>query len=239
MENPSALNAAFVAGDTAGVLIEALRQESAGHVLDIGCGRGDLAARLLAAGFTVTGVEPDEDNLAQARRRASQAQFLSGRAEQLPVETGVFDAAIFLNSLHHVPADALADALRESRRAVRPGGAVLIVEPLAEGGYFEVIRIVDDETECRAAAARAIADAVREGSFQLRGNVVFKRGETVKGIDEVIARILAADASREAMVHSQREALEHALARHGRKTQGAVSLDQPLRCYWLRVPAEA
>ena len=42
---------------------------------------------------------------------------------------------------------------------IRPGGAVYVAEPLAEGNFFELTRMVDDETEVRAAAQAALAKA--------------------------------------------------------------------------------
>jgi SAM-dependent methyltransferase len=65
----------------------------------------------------------------------------------------------FLNSLHHVSVPALAKALAEAGRVLRQDGIVYVQEPLAEGRYFEIVRLLDDETNVRAAAQRALRAA--------------------------------------------------------------------------------
>ena len=57
------------------------------------------------------------------------------------------DAVVFMNSLHHVPIPHMAKALAETARVLKPGGLALIHEPEPVGGYFELTKLVDDETE--------------------------------------------------------------------------------------------
>ena len=47
------------------------------------------------------------------------------------------------------------------------------MEPLAEGDYFELARPIDDETEVRAAAYRAIGDAIGEGRLRQEAELVY------------------------------------------------------------------
>ena len=94
--------------------------------IDVGCGTGatvDAIATTAAPGMVV-GIDPAETFVAYARFRndGTQARFLVGTAEALPIETGAFDAvvsALVLNSLR----DKVA-ALGEMMRIVRPGGLV-------------------------------------------------------------------------------------------------------------------
>ena len=51
-----------------------------GLVVDLGCGTGILAERLLAAGYDVLGVDISADALAIARRRAPAARFVEASA---------------------------------------------------------------------------------------------------------------------------------------------------------------
>lgn len=43
-------------------------------------------------------------------------------------------------------------SLAEAARVIRPGGLLIVMEPLAEGGFFDALRIVEDETAVRVAA---------------------------------------------------------------------------------------
>jgi SAM-dependent methyltransferase len=97
-----------------------------GRWLDVGCGTGALAGAILArcAPAAVTGIDPSEAFLAHARRQVTdpRAAFHRGDAQALPVGDAAFDAAVSGLVLNFVPDQA--QAAREMRRAVRPGGTV-------------------------------------------------------------------------------------------------------------------
>ncbi|MEC5324986.1 class I SAM-dependent methyltransferase [Aurantimonas sp. A3-2-R12] len=237
MQPPTALNAAFAAGDTAAVIAETLAMDGATTVVDIGCGHGGLAKALTARGFRVTGIDPGEAAIEAARTAAPEADFAVAPGEKLPFADHSFDAAVFLNSLHHVPKARMLDALGEAARVTRAGGTVLVVEPLAEGPFFEAVRPIDDETDIREAANRAVADACRDGRFELRGNVVFERKERFANVDAFIRRVVSVDPTRAATVEAKRGEVERLFAAKAAQQDGANILAQPLRIYWLRLPA--
>ena len=100
-------------------------------VADIGTGTGYLLPVLAARFRRVVAVDPSPTMLDAARRRPDLAvggkiDFREGSLERLPMPDGELDAAIACLVLHHV-AEPKA-ALAELRRAVRPGGCVLLVE---------------------------------------------------------------------------------------------------------------
>jgi len=96
-----------------------------GRVLDVGCGRGDLAARLVRRGWRATGVEPSPAAAAIATAQGVDARV--GTLADVPLERGVYDAAVFQHSLEHAP-DPLGD-LERVRAVLRPGGRVLVTVP--------------------------------------------------------------------------------------------------------------
>ena len=233
MQTPEALNAAFVSGDPHGVLVESLRFAEIASVLDIGCGAGAFVSRLIGEGFAAAGVDPNPVAIDKAREKLAEAKFVIAAAEDLPFDDGSFDAAVFLNSLHHVPVEAMGAALEEARRIVGKGGTILIVEPLAEGSSFEVMRPVEDESAIRHLAGAAIADAVRDGQVVLRGNVVFNHATRPAGVDEFLARLVAVDPARAPAADSHREEVERLFHEKAVREEGGFRLDQPLRIYWL------
>lgn len=89
--------------------------------------------------------------------------YLEGVGEDLPLADGVADVVTFFQSLHHVPAPRMRDALAEAARVLRPGGLVFVAEPIAEGAFFELVRPLDDETEVRRQAFEALGDAPSVG----------------------------------------------------------------------------
>src|SRR6266699_978348 len=106
------------------VLIDAV-QECAGRpdplVLDLGCGPGSLAVRLLDRIPAANVVAVDADPLLLALGRAACA------APDRPA-----DAAVSTTALHWLPPDALAAMYAEVASVLRPGGLVLNGDHLAE-----------------------------------------------------------------------------------------------------------
>lgn len=122
----SALNPARV-----GFLERALREHFGTlddlRVLDVGCGGGLLAEEIARRGCTVSGVDPSEASLEVAREHATgealDIEYVHGRAEDLPVANGSFDAIVCCDVLEHV--NSVSQAVTEAARALRPGGLYL------------------------------------------------------------------------------------------------------------------
>lgn len=90
------------------------------RVLEVGCGAGDLAAALAAAGHRVVAIDAHPERVAEARARGVDA-----RVAVFPdFRDDVFDAVLFTHSLHHV--HDLAGAVSRARESLRPGGALVI-----------------------------------------------------------------------------------------------------------------
>lgn len=97
------------------------------HVLDYGCGSGNLTAHFLHQGCRVTSADVSGRfiDLVQRRFAASgrcTTLKLRGDGTGLPAES--FDLVATYSVLHHIP-DYLG-AVRDLARALRPGGVLLI-----------------------------------------------------------------------------------------------------------------
>lgn len=123
-----------------GAILDALGPEidalmAGGTVLDVGCGYGTptiaMARRL--TGARLLGVDYNEASVAYARRAAVDAdvaervRFERGAATDLPGSG--YGLVTFFDSLHDF-GDPVG-ALMQARDVLAPGGAVLLVEPLA------------------------------------------------------------------------------------------------------------
>lgn len=111
-----AQHGSFVHGLAGGVL-EWLAPQPGEHILDIGCGDGQLTQRIAATGARVTGVDTSAEMLAAARALGIPADQAS--AEMLPYPDQHFDAIFSNAALHWVRNhDAM---LSEAHRVLRPG----------------------------------------------------------------------------------------------------------------------
>jgi demethylmenaquinone methyltransferase / 2-methoxy-6-polyprenyl-1,4-benzoquinol methylase len=111
--------------------------------LDVACGTGVLAAHareLVGEHGSVLGLDPSTGMLLQARRRGV-ARLVRGVAEALPLAAGSFDFLSMGYALRHVP--DLRVTFEEYRRALRPGGRLLILEitPPATQLRFRLLKL--------------------------------------------------------------------------------------------------
>lgn len=99
--------------------------EPGAPVLDLGCGCGIPATRLLAERYAVTGVDLSPVQIERARQLVPNAQFLCADMTSCSFPERSFAAVVSLYAIIHVPLGeqpALFDAIR---RWLRPGGYLL------------------------------------------------------------------------------------------------------------------
>lgn len=142
-----------------------------GRLLDVGCGRGDLAASWLDAGWQVQGVEPSPDAAAIAARRG--IEVLPGTLSTVELEPASLDAVVFSHSLEHV-VDPQAD-LRRVHDALRPGRRVAVLVPnwgswqrRAFGQYWFPLELPRHRTHFTAAGLSAALDAAGFEQVEIR-----------------------------------------------------------------------
>ena len=206
------------------------------RILDVGCGSGGLARLLAEEGAEVTGIDPNPQALTAARTLAPAARFEEAGAEALPFEDAAFDVVLVVNALHHVPLDAMDRALAEAARVARPGGWLIVLEPLAAGNFFQALRVVEDETAVRLAAQNALARAIESNRLRLEKTTFYVRREVFDDVAQFFARIVGIDPAREATIQANREAANAAaLAAAQRDKGGRLVFDQPIKADLLRV----
>jgi len=87
-------------GDEALGLFSSLNLERP-RILEIGCGNGWLAERLLSFG-PVTGVDIADEAIQEARRRVPSAEFHSGNILEMGLSHNSFDVVVTLETFSHV-----------------------------------------------------------------------------------------------------------------------------------------
>ena len=101
---------------------------SRARVLDLGCGAGVPATKLLAErGFDVLGVDISAVQVERARRLVSGASFEQADMATWEHEPGTFDAVVSFYALIHVPIQDQRNLLPRIRRWLRPGGYLLAI----------------------------------------------------------------------------------------------------------------
>ncbi len=94
------------------------------HILDLGCGGGILAEEFAKRGAHVAGIDLSVTALRTARDHATagglQIRYEVGKAEDLPLDGGLFDAVVCADCLEHV--DDLERVVGEVGRVLKDGG---------------------------------------------------------------------------------------------------------------------
>jgi SAM-dependent methyltransferase len=101
-----------------------------GDVLSVGCGWNPGRHLFPGPAFRMTGVELDPDVTGVLVAEGVLDEGLTGRAGQLPLPDASFDVVLYRLVLHHVVFQGpLAPVFEEAVRLLRPGGALVAVEP--------------------------------------------------------------------------------------------------------------
>ncbi len=98
-------------------------------VLDVGCGTGEMAARLSELGYEVWGVDIADPMIRHAAQRYGSCRFRVGDIEHIPFDDDTFDAVVCLGVIEYLPDDG--QALTEIRRVLKPGGNAIVSTPSA------------------------------------------------------------------------------------------------------------
>jgi ubiquinone/menaquinone biosynthesis C-methylase UbiE len=113
-------------------VLRELRTHPARRILDVGCGTGDLTARLQSQLELQNELDPEliagcdfsAGMLTQARARTRAVHWLQGDALRLPFRDAMFQALVSTEAFHWFP-DPVA-ALHEFHRVLAPGGRALV-----------------------------------------------------------------------------------------------------------------
>jgi SAM-dependent methyltransferase len=96
--------------------VEAHLPAAPARVLEVGCGRGDLARAVARLGYQVSAIDP----------RAPVGTIFHAVSLEEFADPGPFDAVVANLALHHIP--DLSAALGKIERLLRPGGRLIVNE---------------------------------------------------------------------------------------------------------------
>jgi SAM-dependent methyltransferase len=95
------------------------------RVLDLGCGPGVPATRLLAERFDVTGVDFSAAQVELARARVPEARIIEADLGEVDFPRGAFDGVTSLFAVSHTPRAGHEELFRRVAGWLRPGGLFL------------------------------------------------------------------------------------------------------------------
>lgn len=205
------------------------------RVVEPGCGPARLAQDLLARhpGCEVIGLDLDDRQLARnAERPMPGLHFLRAGAQAMPLDDEAFDLALMLKSLHHVPIEAMDQALAEVWRVLRVGAHLYVSEPVYDGALNDVVRLFNDEGVVRAAAQQALDRALQEGGWQAVAERRFEMPVHFEGLEDFERRMMRPTFADHHIDEIKLEAVRRALAPHW--GPGGADFTRPMHVRLLR-----
>jgi SAM-dependent methyltransferase len=101
-----------------------------GDVLSVGCGWHPGRHLFPAPAFHLTGVDPDPDRVTGVVQSGRADDALVGFAGRLALPDASYDVVLYRLVLHHVVyREPLQPVFAEAARLLRPGGALIAIEP--------------------------------------------------------------------------------------------------------------
>ena len=119
----------FYVDSTTRETLRRLRLKGSERVLDIGCGTGELLARLAAKypSARLAGLDPVPQMLEVAKEKLRpDVDLRVGWANALPWPGGSFDLVVSCNMFHYITHPV--EAVGEMERVLRPGGSIVITD---------------------------------------------------------------------------------------------------------------
>ncbi|MCS7475723.1 class I SAM-dependent methyltransferase [Umezawaea endophytica] len=104
-----------------------------GRVADVGCGPGDVTARLAELGLAVFGVDASPAMVELARVACPGLRFDVGTMAALTTADGALDGVLSRWSIIHTPPPEVPAILAEFHRVLAPGGHLLLGFSASEG----------------------------------------------------------------------------------------------------------
>jgi len=206
------------------------------HILDLGCGNGDVSRAIAKAikSATVVGLEVDtvqhEKNV--AAEQLENLEFKLGGAERIPEADETFDIVLMMKSLHHVPVAEMGNALREARRVLRTDGLAFILEPVFGGAFNEILRVFHDEREVRQAAFDAVKGILDSGAMTLVEERFFQAPVTIPDFAAFEERYINVTHSDHRLSSAQRKEVQQKFERHMKP--GGAEFKMPMRLDLLK-----
>ncbi|MCO4747244.1 MAG: class I SAM-dependent methyltransferase [Proteobacteria bacterium] len=110
-------------------MIQRLRRPEDQHILELGCGSGQMLHRYTELGLTSTGVDGTRSSIERAALEAPEATVIHANVEALPLSSEQFDFVAAFDVLEHVEP---LPFLNEARRVARTGARLLISVPASQ-----------------------------------------------------------------------------------------------------------
>lgn len=203
--------------------------------VDVGCGEGRFTRYLASQGAEMHGIDINDKSLDKARAAldGENVTFQNARGEDMPFDDGSMDLVVYSNSFHHIARDKMVTALAEAVRVLKPGGLLYVMEPVAQGNYFEGTRLINDESVIRAEVYELIQDAGAHG-FDAVDEITYSSPRRFESYEAFRDDQASRSAKRQALFDEKDDEIRDRFLAHAIPDDGGFVFTQIFRVNLLR-----
>ena len=178
------------------------------NVLDVGCGNGWLLLWLSKFISKGIGIDPSQEQIISAQKQIknSNVKFKVIDIENFKNTNEKFDLVFYFNSFHHIPKKNMFEALLKCSSCMNSNSIMCIVEPLAEGNFFEFMKDIDDETSIRSAAYKCIINS-NQANLKIKKEVFYNEKKIFNDPESCIHSLTLANSKRSNYINKLKEQL--------------------------------
>ncbi len=162
------------------------------HVLDLGCGTGEVSKILFASGHRVTGMDFSDSMLARARTKhadkGARAAYLSGDAEATNLPDEKFDAITCRHLVWTLlePEQALADWYR----VLKPGGHLVVFDGnfVRTSWNDNMLRKIIAFLDSRSSPSAVLPDSLQTQNEAIRAHLPYSDGFSFADLQELATK---------------------------------------------------
>jgi demethylmenaquinone methyltransferase/2-methoxy-6-polyprenyl-1,4-benzoquinol methylase len=160
------VNPIFYSNEMRKIVVDMAEVSDGDYVVEIGCGTGFTTAEIAArvGEQNVVGVDLTPEQMKKAIGRFPLAKFIRGDAENLPLKSSTFDAAISAGSIEYWPNPQ--KGIEEMVRVTKSGGRVVVLAPRKPDNpivrrFAESIMLFPSTQQCAAWFIKAGLNDIR------------------------------------------------------------------------------
>ncbi len=164
----------------------ARRAPPEGRIADVGCGHGLMSALLVCdhPKRQLVGVDPDPRKLAWARASVGihpNARFELGTAANLPAQS--FEAIVIADVLYLLPPEHWSAFFADCRRALVPGGRLLLKETEDDGSWRTLKCLAQEQLMVRVLRRTKSSGAIQLMPRHFTVSLLEKNGFRVREVE--------------------------------------------------------
>ncbi len=175
-------------------------------IVDIGCGNGWFLSWSSMYILKGIGIDPSPDQISIAKNKIKKPniEFRLLGAENINNLNESFDLIFFFNSFHHIPEEIMHNALLQCSKSMKNNSIICIVEPLAQGSFFQFMKDIDDETKVRSAAYNSIIDC-NKVNLKIVKEILFNEKKIFKDSQSCLHSLQLVDVKRSNYINKNKK----------------------------------